>query len=56
MLIANAEERTYKNSFVKNIRLAKMPFKYDLIFNVIISLKFKVSVYKVIIMNVSQVY
>jgi len=33
----------------KNIRLAKMPFKYDLILNVIIS--FKVSVYKLIIMN-----
>jgi hypothetical protein len=49
MLVANAKERTYKNSFVKNIRLAKMPFKYDLILNVIIS--FKVSVYKLIIMN-----
>jgi bifunctional DNase/RNase len=51
MIVANAKERTYKNSFVKkkNIRLAKMPFKYDLILNVIIS--FKVSVYKLIIMN-----
>ncbi len=50
MLVANAKERTYKNSFVKNIRLAKkMPFKYDLILNVII--RFKVSVYKLIIMN-----
>jgi hypothetical protein len=43
MLVANAKERAYKkkNSFVKNIRLAKMPFKYDLIFNVIISLEFR---------------
>ena len=54
MLVANAKERTYKNSFVKNIRLAKMPFKYDLNLNVIIS--FKVSVYKLIIMNFPQVY
>jgi len=41
MLVANAKERTYKNSFVKNIRFAKMPFKYDLILNVIISLEFR---------------
>ena len=38
----------------KNIRLAKMPFKYDLNLNVIIS--FKVSVYKLVIMNFPQVY
>ena len=55
MLIANAKERTYKNSFVNNIRLVKkkMPFKYELNLNVIIS--FKVSVYKLIIMNFPQV-
>jgi hypothetical protein len=42
MLVANAKERAYKKkSFVKNIRLAKMPFKYDLILNVIISLEFR---------------
>ena len=57
MLVADAKERTYKKKFVCQKHKAckkKMPFKYDLDLNVIIS--FKVSVYKLIIMNFSQVY
>jgi len=39
MLVANTQD--LKDLFVNIIRLAKMPFKYDLVVNIIISLKFR---------------
>ncbi len=39
MLVANPEDKTYKNFVCQNHKACRMPFKYDLILNIIISLK-----------------
>jgi hypothetical protein len=54
MLVANTEEKAYKNLFFKIIRLTKC--LSNMIWSYIYNYEFKISVYKVVIMNVSQVY